>query len=361
MRQLSVDAMVLRLAPCIELLAQSQSRREGASSHRHESTANSLHLEAAMLATALRQRRRITWGTLADYTLIVVSAIVAAGNVAIFLAPHHIAPGGVSGLAIIINALAGGSISLIMLAFNIPLLALGFRLLGGWRFLRRSLLYTIISSGGVDIVARYLPATGVSNDLLLNAIYAGVVGGVSAGLLYRGGGAGASTGIISRVLQRLTGMPLSQAYLCVDGVIIVIAALVFSWEAALYALITLFIWGVVADYVLEGPGVIRIATIITDHGDQVAGAIMKHLGYGVTAWLGEGKYTRQPHDVLFTTINRSQVGELREIVAAADPDALLVIGQGHQALGHSFRPLRSRFQSRRVELAADDVAEGDGR
>ena len=307
-----------------------------------------------MLATALRRRPRFTWGTLFDYILIVVSGIIAAFNVAIFLAPHHIAPGGVSGLAIIINSLAGGSISLIMLAFNIPLLALGFRLLGGWRFLRRSLLYTLIASGGVDIIARYLPPSGISNDLLLNAIYAGVVGGVSAGLLYRGGGAGASTGIISRVLQRLTGMPLSQAYLCVDGVIIVMAAVVFSWEAALYALITLFIWGVVADYVLEGPGVIRIATIVSDRGDEVASAIMKHLGYGVTAWPGEGKYTRQPHDVLFTTINRSQVTELREIVAAVDPDALLVIGQGHQALGHRFRPLRPRFHSRRIELAVDE-------
>lgn len=311
-----------------------------------------------MLAGALR-RPRLTWGAVADYTLIVAAGIIAAFNVAIFLAPHHIAPGGVSGIAIIINALAGGSISLIMLAFNVPLLALGFRMLGGWRFLRRSLLYTLISSGGVDIIARYLPPAGISNDLLLNAIYAGVVGGVSAGLLYRGGGAGASTGIISRVLQRITGMPLSQAYLYVDGVIIVVAAMVFSWEAALYALMTLFIWGVVADYVLEGPGVIRIATIVTDHGDDVAGAIMQHMGYGVTAWQGEGKYTHQPHDVLFTTINRSQVGELRELVAEVDPDALLVIGQGHQALGHSFRPLRPRFQPRRARRAAGQAAKRD--
>ena len=307
-----------------------------------------------MLATALRRRPRPTWGTLIDYVLIITSAIISAVNVAIFLAPHRIAPGGVSGLAIIINAVAGGSISLIMLAFNIPLLVLGFRMLGGWRFLRRSLLYTLIASGGVDVIGRYLPPAGISNDLLLNAIYAGVVGGISAGLLYRGGGAGASTGIISRVLQRLTGMPLSQAYLCVDGVIIVLAALVFSWEAALYALITLFVWGLVADYVLEGPGVIRIATIVTDNGDQVAGAIMKHLGYGVTAWAGEGKYTHQLHDVLFTTINRSQVAELRELVAAVDPDALLVIGQGHQALGHSFRPLRPRFPSRKIAVVPDE-------
>jgi len=207
----------------------------------------------------------------------------------------------------------------------------------------------------VDVVTPYVPPAGISGDLLLNTIYAGVVGGISAGLLYRGGGAGASTGVLSRLLQRLTGIPLSQAYLYTDGGIIVFAALVFSWEAGLYALITLFIWGVVADYVLEGPGVIRTATIITDRGEFVAGAIIKHLGYGVTAWRGEGKYTHQMHDVLFATINRSQVSELRHVVASADPDAFLVIGQGHQALGHSFRPLRPRFHSPRVDIVPEEL------
>jgi uncharacterized membrane-anchored protein YitT (DUF2179 family) len=309
-----------------------------------------------MSATLLRWRSRLTWGIAADYLLIVLSAIISACNVALFLAPHRIAPGGVSGIAIIINALTGWSIGLIMLCFNIPLLALGYRMLGGSRFLLRSLLYVVIASPGVDVVAHYLPPAGVSNDLLLNAIYAGVVGGISAGLLYRGGGAGASTGVLARVLQRLTGIPLSQAYLYTDGGIIVIAALAFSWEAGMYALITLFIWGVVADYVLEGPGVIRTATIITDRGELVAQAIIKHLGYGVTAWNGEGKYTHQIHEVLFATINRSQVGELRDVVAAIDPDAFLVIGQGHQALGRSFRPLRSRFRSAQIELVPEEPA-----
>jgi hypothetical protein len=160
---------------------------------------------------------------------------------------------------------------------------------------------------------------------------------------------------------RQAGIPLSQAYLYTDGGIILVAALVFNWEAGLYALITLFIWGVVADYVLEGPGVIRTATIITDRGEFVAGAIIKHLGYGVTAWRGEGKYTHQMHDVLFATINRSQVGELRHVVAAADPDAFLVIGQGHQALGHSFRPLRPRFHSPRVDIALEELTTSDDR
>lgn len=307
-----------------------------------------------MVQNLLRQRPRLPWGLLVDYALILLAAILSALNVGLFLAPHRIAPGGVSGLAIIINFFTNWPIGLMMLLMNIPLLALGFRTLGGWRFLRRTLFFVLIANLGVDIVTRYAPPGGISDDLLLNAIYAGVVGGISSGLVYRGGGTVGGTGILSRIIQRLSGTPLSQVYLYTDGIIVLTAALVFGWEAGLYALITLFVWGLASDYVLEGPGVIRTATIITDRGELVAQALIKHLGRGVTAWRGEGKYTHTMHDVLFATINRAQVGELRDVVAAADPNAFVVISQGHQALGYGFRPLRRRLHPPSLEIRMED-------
>jgi uncharacterized membrane-anchored protein YitT (DUF2179 family) len=123
-----------------------------------------------MTMSSPRWRPRLSWGVVVDYVLIVVAAMISALNVALFLAPHKIAPGGVSGLAIIINSVTGWRIGLIMLAFNIPLLAIGFRMLGGWRFLNRSLLFALVAGFGVDIVARYVPPAGISGDLLLNAI-----------------------------------------------------------------------------------------------------------------------------------------------------------------------------------------------
>lgn len=297
-----------------------------------------------------RPPARFHWGIVADYLLVVLGAIVGAMNVAFFLAPHNIAPGGVTGLAIIINAFTGWPVGLMILAFNVPLIALGTRYLGGLPFVLRTIAYVTISSLGVDLIARYAPPGGLTEDLLLNAIYAGVVGGLSSGLVYRGGGNVGGTGIISRIVQRLTGLPLSQIYLYVDGVIIVIAALAFGWEAGLYAMIALFVGGLATDYMLEGPSIIRTATIITDQGDDVARAIIAHLGHGVTAWPGEGMYTGNTHQVLFCTINRSQVAELREIMAAVDPAAFVVIGHGHMALGKGFSALRRRFHPPRPDL-----------
>src|SRR5437899_8884595 len=114
-------------------------------------------MEVSMSAIPWRWRSRLSWGAVADYALIVLAAIISACNVALFLAPHKIAPGGVSGLAIIINAVTGWRIGLIMLSFNMPLLAIGFRTLGGWRFLTRSLLFALIAGLGVDVVTPYVP------------------------------------------------------------------------------------------------------------------------------------------------------------------------------------------------------------
>jgi uncharacterized membrane-anchored protein YitT (DUF2179 family) len=121
-----------------------------------------------------------------------------------------------------------------------------------------------------------------------------------------------------------------------DTLIILMAGLVFGWTGALYAIVALFVDGTVADYVLEGPSRVRTATIITNHPQEVAGVVMTQLGRGVTAWEGRGMYTGQERSILFVTINRPQVNELRHLVMQVDADAFMVIGQGHTAYGEGF-------------------------
>lgn len=270
---------------------------------------------------------------LREFALITGGALLLILSVDIFLAPSHIAPGGVSGLAIIVNDRWGWPIGLTMLVLNVPLLWLGFRHLGRFQFLFRTAYIVLVYSLGVDLLAGYLPAAGISDNTLLNALYGGVVGGIGTGLVYRGGGSVAGTGILGRVLQLRSGMPISQVYLLTDGGVILLAALVFGWEQGLYALLALFVWGLATDYMLEGPSVVRTAFVVTDHPDEVAASIMKRLGLGITAWSAQGKYTQAEHTVLFCTVSRPEVDALRSAVTEADPEAFLVIGHGHQATG----------------------------
>jgi uncharacterized membrane-anchored protein YitT (DUF2179 family) len=171
------------------------------------------------------------------------------------------------------------------------------------------------------------------DDLLLNALYGGVVGGLGYGLVLRGRGMVSGTGIISRVLQLRTGIPVSQLYLVIDGFVIVALGLTFGWERALYGWMMLFIMGLASDYVLEGPSVVRIVFIVTDLPEAVAEVLMERLRVGVTRWTGEGMYTAVERAILFCTVTRPDVEVLRTLVAEIDPAAFVVIGQGHQARG----------------------------
>lgn len=129
-----------------------------------------------------------------------------------------------------------------------------------------------------------------------------------------------------------TGIPNSQAYILIDGGIILIAGLVFGWEMALYAFVTLFMWGFVADYVLEGPSVVRTAFIITDDADNVSQALFNRMGVGVTSWAGKDMFSKMEHTTLFCVIKRPDVRILSSIVNEVDPTSFVVIMQGHQAM-----------------------------
>jgi uncharacterized membrane-anchored protein YitT (DUF2179 family) len=268
-----------------------------------------------------------------NYLLLTAGAVILAINFDIFLTPAKVAPGGVSGIAIIVNKFTGWPPGLTMLVLNIPLIILGFYKLGRFRFLVRTVYVVLVYNLGVDVLAPWLPPAGITHDILLNTLYGGVVGGLGYGLIFRGQGTSAGTGILSRVLQLKTGIPVSQVYIFTDGGVILALGLVFGWDNALYALIMLFVWGLAADYVLEGPSVVRTAFIVTDAPQTVARILLDRLGVGVTAWTGRGMFTQMDHTVLFCTVSRPDVGGLKSAVAEVDPQAFVVIGQGHQARG----------------------------
>jgi len=273
---------------------------------------------------------------LPDYLLLTIGSIILVVNFDIFLAPANIAPGGVSGTAIILYEFTGWYKGLTMLILSIPMLIIGFYYLGRFRFLVRASYVTLLFSFGVDLLANLLPA-GVTDDLLLNALYGGIIGGIGIGLIYRGGTSPAGTSVICRVLYLKTGIPNSQIFILIDGSVILIAGLVFGWEMSLYAFVTLFTWGMVADYVLEGPSVIRTAFIVTDLPEEVSQALLNHIGVGVTAWVGKGMFTKAEHTTLFCTVNRADVNILKSLVNDMDPKAFVVIVQGHRTKGGMLR------------------------
>jgi uncharacterized membrane-anchored protein YitT (DUF2179 family) len=276
-----------------------------------------------------------------SYVLVAIAATIDATSVNIFFAPFKIAPGGVTGVAVILNHLdARLPIGLLIFLGNIPIQLLGYRMLGGWRVVVRTIVYILLYSFLVEFLKPYTAGIEVGTNVLLNAIFGGILGGVAGGLVLRAGGTQGGTSTLGRILQQQWGMPLSSTTLYTDTAVIVLAGLVFGWEGALYAIVALFVGGATADYVLEGPSVIRTATIITDKPDAISELVMDDMGRGVTAWQGKGMFTDQNHTVLFITISRAEVSNLQRLVHLADSDAFIVIGHGHVAYGEGFKQIK---------------------
>lgn len=275
---------------------------------------------------------------LRDYGLILAGAFVQALAMHLFLIPAQLSAGGVSGAAQIVNRYTGWPIGLMILVANLPLFGLGWRYLGGRRFLARTILAVVAYALCIDWLPRFWPG-GLTQDIVLNTLFGGLLNGVGMGLVFRAQGTSGGTDIIARLLGRWRGLPLSQSYLFTDTAVVLGAGLAFSWTLALYAVVGLYVSGVAAELVAEGTEVVRIAFIITDQPEAVAQKIIVDLERGVTLWPGTGMYSGQLRHILFCAVSRPEVSQLKAIIHEVDPRAFVVIGQAHEALGEGFKPL----------------------
>ncbi len=274
-----------------------------------------------------------------DYSLIFVGAVLQALAMDLFLIPGKLAAGGVSGAAQIVNRYTGWPIGVMVIAGNIPLFFLGWRLLGGRRFMARTVVAVLFYAALLDVLALVLPR-GLTPDPVLNSLFGGVLGGIGVGLVFRAQGTSGGTDILARLLGQWRGIPLSQSYLLTDAAIVLLAGLAFSWELALYALVALYVSGLAAEAATEGAAVVRTATIISARPNEVAEHILADMERGVTLWPGVGMYSGQARQILFCAVSRAEVGQLKAIIQEVDPRAFVVIGTAHEALGEGFKPLR---------------------
>jgi uncharacterized membrane-anchored protein YitT (DUF2179 family) len=284
---------------------------------------------------------QFSWRAAQDVVLISAGAFLQALALRLFLVPAHLASGGVSGLAQIINYYTGWPIGVMTFLGNLPLFLLGWRFLGGPRFAMRTALAIALFSFFTDFLVLFLPAAGLTSDLVLNALFGGLVSGVGFGLVYRGRGTSGGSDILARILSHWRGVPIAQSYLITDALIIFLAGLAFSWENALYSLVMLYVSGLAAEGITEGTNVVRTALIITAQPDQVTQKILVVMQRGVTVLPARGAYTGEERTVLYCVVSRSEVVQIKSLVREADPRAFMVIGQAHEVLGEGFRPLEA--------------------
>jgi len=290
--------------------------------------------------TVRKLRKQPMFPLFIDFLLIFLGALLQALSMALFYIPGNLAAGGVSGVAQLIGNATGWPVGTLYVVLNLPLLLLGWRYLGGRRFLVRTVFAVLVYSIAMNLLTLIVPVDGITVDPMLNALYGGVIGGVGVGLVLRGQGTTGGTDILVRLLNRWRGIPYSHTYIATDVVVVFAAGLSFGWTLALYAVVALYVGGVAAEFAAEGVRTTRTVIIITQHPQAVAQKVMTDLQRGVTMWSGLGMYSGQERQILFCIVSRAEVNPIKSIVHEADPQAFVVIGEAYEALGEGFKPLQ---------------------
>ncbi len=282
----------------------------------------------------------LSWKTGREYLVVLLGAIIQAFAMRLFLVPGQLVSGGISGAAQIINHFVSIPIGLMVFVGNIPLFVLGWRFLGGPRFALRTAVAVGAFSLLTDLLVFVIPTQGMTQDNVLNALFGGVLLGIGLGLVYRGGGTSGGSDILGRILNHRLGISISAAYLITDSLVVLAGGFAFSWEKALYGMVVIYVSGLAAEMISEGSGIFRSAMIISGQHEAISRAIMANLERGVTILSGTGAYTGSQRPVLYCVITRSEVNQLKQMVKEIDPQAFMVIGVTHEALGEGFRPFK---------------------
>lgn len=277
------------------------------------------------------------------FVLLSVGALVGAAGVVIFLLPHQIAPSGISGIGVILNELFKVPVGLVILLGNIPVQIIAFRELFGLRAVLPTLYAVTVYSLAIDLIPVVVDIKSISDDLLLNAIFGGIVTGIGGGLIYRAGGSFGGTSTLARILRKNFGLSLSTSSLFTDVIVLFGAGLVFGWEAALYALLTLFISRSLSDYVLDGTGQSYTTFIISNRADMITQAINQILHRRVKTWRISDAQNDKQNTLLMVSIGRTEVHGLRQLIERIDTEAFMTVLEARATYGEEFQGVASRL------------------
>ncbi len=279
-----------------------------------------------------------------DFALMTAGIVMTAWSLDAFLIPNKIAAGGVSGLSTVIYYWAKGTLGLTIPGRypdagderrpHLRRLACPRGALPRQDALRRRRALSCSSTSW-----RRSRHTWPPSDLLLAALWGGAIAGIGMGLVFKGGGNTGGTDIVAQLMSRRVPFGVGQIMLVVDAFVIVLAALQFGPNLALYGVVAIFVTTASIDLVLEGVSVEKAVWIISDFADAIGSAINHDMGRGATRLEATGVYTGEKRGTLFVVLARNEIDDLKAIVKELDPTAMVIISNVHEAIGEGFKEM----------------------
>ncbi|MBA9086326.1 uncharacterized membrane-anchored protein YitT (DUF2179 family) [Fontibacillus solani] len=262
--------------------------------------------------------------------VIIIGAVFIASGFNLFLVPHHLLSGGVSGLAMLTGYFSPLSINTMYLAYNVPILIIGLFMLG-----KRFVGLSILSVAAVTWAMALIPQHPVATDTLLSATFGGVLVGIGSGISFRVGGSSGGFDIVGSIVTRYRDLPVGSILVVLNAaVIFAMGYLEGDWNLALASMLSIYISGKVLDLIHISHNKVTLY-IITEKTDELLAKLLT-LPRGVTLIKTEGAFSHKEKDMLMTVTTRYELTELREIIRKTDPSAFVNIVETVGVMG-SFR------------------------
>lgn len=283
-------------------------------------------------------RKEFILSYLTDIILTIIGTGIFAFGIHFFIEPNNLAPGGVSGICIIISHVTGVSIGTLNLIINIPLFIIGLFKLGK-NFMIKTLVSILSFSFFVNIAFANLPT--YTEDLLLAAIFGGVLFGLGIGLVLSRFSSTGGMDIINKIVAKaMPHVKFGVVMLTGDLLIVAASMIVFqSLTSGLYAIIALFICSQGVNMVLYGLDQGMLLHIISGESATISKEIIRALDRGATILDGKGAYTGEKREVILCAIRHTQYYKIKKLVYGIDPDAFIIVSHSKEVMGEGFKSI----------------------
>ncbi|WP_163876920.1 YitT family protein [Paenibacillus favisporus] len=263
---------------------------------------------------------------------IIAGAFIFALDINLFVIPHDLGEGGVTGITIILYYLFAWSPGLVNLILNAILLIVGYKFLD-----KMTTVYTIVA---VVFNSLFLHLTEnwtlTSNEPIVNAIFGGVLAGVGIGLIVRAGGTTAGTVILARIAHKYWDWNISYALLFFDLIVAFSSYFIIGAESLMLTIIMLFVGTKVMEFIIEGLNPKKAVMIVSEQHAEIAEKVNRVMDRGVTVFKGYGYYSKSAKEVLYIVISKQEVPVLKRIVKVADKQAFITIHDVRDVFGEGF-------------------------
>lgn len=263
----------------------------------------------------------------------IIGCFIIALSYNIFIAPNDLVPGGVGGIAIILNHVLGIHNFISIFIINFLLIIISYFALEKEKT-RASVLGTILFPTFVALTEHINIWLNIdTSHMLLSAIFGGILYGFGAGLVFKAGFTTGGTDILNQIISKYVKISLGKSMLFSDGLIVLSSVLVFGINKLMYSIIVLYIISLISDRVVLGISDSKAFYIITDRDDEVRNYVLKYLNHGVTIFKAKGGYKKTNENVLMTVLPTKDYYRLKEGIKEIDKDAFFIVTDTYEVFG----------------------------